>query len=47
MNGKVLAGAKLAGGNPEKGRVADDYYATDPKAVRMLLTNIHLMHTQS
>lgn len=37
-NKKVLAGAKLAGGNPENGRVHDDYYATNPEAVKMLLT---------
>lgn len=36
---KVLAGGKLAGGNPEHGRVENDYYATNPKAVEMLLTN--------
>lgn len=36
---KVLAGGKLAGGNPENGRVENDYYATNPKAVEMLLTN--------
>ena len=35
---KVLAGGKLAGGNPENGRVENDYYATNPKAVEMLLT---------
>ena len=35
----VLAGGKLAGGNPENGRVENDYYATNPKAVEMLLTN--------
>lgn len=36
---KVLAGGKLAGGNPENERVENDYYATNPKAVEMLLTN--------
>ena len=36
---KVLAGGKLAGGNPKHGRVENDYYATNPKAVEMLLTN--------
>ena len=36
---KVLAGGKLAGGNPENGRVENDYYATNPKAVEMLLMN--------
>ena len=34
---KSLSGAKLAGGNPTHGRVDDDFYATDPKAVEMLL----------
>lgn len=33
---KTLAGGKLAGGNPEHGRVENDYYATNPKAVEML-----------
>ncbi len=36
---KVLSGGKLAGGNPENGRVENDYYATNPKAVKMLLDN--------
>lgn len=36
---QVLSGGKLAGGNPENGRVENDYYATNPKAVEMLLTN--------
>ena len=36
---KVLAGGKLAGGNPENERVENDYYATNPKAVEMLLQN--------
>jgi hypothetical protein len=40
MSGKqTLSGGKLAGGNPENGRVENDYYATNPKAVEMLLTN--------
>ena len=34
---KTLSGGKLAGGNPENGRVEYDYYATNPKAVEMLL----------
>lgn len=34
---KVLAGSKLAGGNPETKRVDNDYYATNPKALNMLL----------
>ena len=33
----ALSGNKLAGGNPKDGRVDDDFYATDPKAVKMLL----------
>lgn len=36
---KVLSGSKLAGGDPKNGRVENDYYATDPKAVEMLLNN--------
>lgn len=36
---KYLQGGKLAGGNPKNGRVENDYYATNPKAVEMLLTN--------
>lgn len=34
---KALSGSKLAGGNPENKRVENDYYATNPKAVKMLL----------
>ena len=34
---KVLSGGKLAGGNPTNDRVENDYYATNPKAVKMLL----------
>lgn len=34
----TLSGNKLAGGNPERGRVDNDYYATPPEAVKMLLT---------
>ena len=33
----VLSGGKLAGGNPKKKRVDNDFYATNPKAVEMLL----------
>ena len=33
---KVLSGGKLAGGNPENGRVENDFYATNPLAVEML-----------
>lgn len=32
-----LQGGKLAGGNPKNKRVENDYYATNPKAVEMLL----------
>lgn len=32
-----LTGGKLAGGNPETERVENDWYATNPKAVEMLL----------
>lgn len=35
----MLGGAKLVGGNPENDRVALDYYATNPKAVTLLLSN--------
>lgn len=31
-----MQGTKLAGGNPENGRVAEDFYATDPAAVDKL-----------
>lgn len=34
---KKLNGNKLAGGNPAHGRIDNDFYATDPKAVKMLL----------
>ena len=37
---KFLAGGKLAGGNPERGRVDNDFYATDPKSTRALLDNV-------
>jgi len=36
-----LSGNKLAGGNPKDGRVDNDFYATDPKAVEMLLNTIN------
>lgn len=32
-----LAGSKLAGGNPENERVENDFYATNPLAIKMLL----------
>lgn len=31
-----LSGTKLAGSNSSLGRVDNDYYATDPKAVKQL-----------
>ena len=31
-----MQGGKLAGGNPENGRVDNDFYATDPAAVEQL-----------
>jgi len=34
---KTLAGNKLAGGNPERGRVANDYYATHSDSTKALL----------
>lgn len=33
----ALSGAKLAGGNPKNSRVENDFYATDPVAVKKLL----------
>ena len=33
----MLSGAKITGGNPKNNRVENDYYATNPKAVTMLL----------
>lgn len=35
-----LNGGKIAGGNPERGRVENDFYATDPKSTRTLLDTI-------
>lgn len=32
----VLSGGKLAGGNPERGRVLNDFYATSPEATDAL-----------
>lgn len=32
-----LNGGKIAGGNSERGRVENDFYATDPKSTRALL----------
>ena len=39
----MLDGAKLMGGNPKNGRVNNDYYATDPAAVKRLFDN-HPIH---
>ncbi len=33
-----MQGAKLVGGNPANGRTANDYYATNPEAVKMLIS---------
>lgn len=35
----MLSGTKLAGSNSKRGRVENDFYATNPKAVEMLLSN--------
>lgn len=35
----MLSGTKLAGGSPDRGRVENDFYATNPKAVEMLLAD--------
>lgn len=35
--GRELAGGKLAGGNPKRGRVENDYYATPREAIIKLL----------
>lgn len=47
MEKKVLAGAKLAGGNPENERVENDYYATNPEAVKMLLSKYDFFCTDN
>ena len=33
----MLSGNKIAGGNPKNGRIENDFYATNPKAIKMLL----------
>ena len=38
----ALAGNKISGGNPKESRAMYDYYATNPKAVKMLLNEINL-----
>lgn len=40
-----LQGGKLAGGNPASSRVENDFYATDPKAVKMLLDKYNILRT--
>jgi len=37
MNEKYLSGGKLAGGNPSRGRVSQDHYATHPDSTKALL----------
>lgn len=34
---RILSGGKLAGGNPKNERVENDFYATDPQAVALLM----------
>lgn len=43
----ALSGGKLAGGNPKGERQAEDFYATNPKALEMLLEKYDLgeVHT--
>lgn len=40
-----LSGSQLAGGNPTRGRVDNDYYATPPIATNMLLDNFDVRLT--
>lgn len=40
-----LNGSKLAGGNPSRGRVENDYYATPPIATKMLFDNFNVCET--
>ena len=42
----TISGGKLAGGNPEHGRVENDFYATDPKAVTKLLMKYSINGTE-
>lgn len=42
MNTIALAGSSLAGGSPARGRVAHDYYATEPKSTKALLDVLEL-----
>ena len=36
----ALSGSNIAGGNPDRGRVENDFYATDPKSTRALLDEV-------
>ena len=38
----MMQGGKLAGGNPENGRVDNDFYATDPAAVEQLFKALRM-----
>jgi hypothetical protein len=38
-----LKGNKIAGGNPENDRVENDFYATNPEAVKMLLEKYEIV----
>lgn len=39
MSNGLLVGSKIMGGNPKNERIENDFYATNPKAVEMLLDN--------
>lgn len=36
-----ISGAKLAEGSPARGRVSEDFYATDPETVRLFIQRFH------
>lgn len=38
-----LSGGQIAGGNPTRGRVANDYYATPPSTTRAILDEVELV----
>lgn len=38
----MLSGTKLAGGSPDRGRVKNDFYATNPKKDK-IENNFHLI----
>lgn len=42
MTTATLKGSSIAGGTPIRGRVANDYYATDPKSTRAILDVLEL-----